>query len=70
MCLIIRVLSSWKISHSDISFDLPSAEELQSSGGVEFHTDQSQIYIPYTAIQHQKETEGIYLSYTINTATY
>lgn len=42
----------------DISFQLPSEEDLQSAGGVEFSTDQSRIYIPYSAIQHQKETEG------------
>ena len=41
-----------------ISFELPSEEDLQSAGGVEFSTDQSRIYIPYSAIQHQKETEG------------
>ena len=42
----------------DISFELPSEEDLQSAGGIEFSTDQSRIYIPYTAIQYQKETEG------------
>ena len=46
------------LSQLDISFELPSEEELQSSGGIEFSTDQSQIYIPYTAIQHQKKIEG------------
>lgn len=45
----------------DISFELPSEEELQSSGGIEFNTGRSQIYIPYTAIQHQKNTEGTYM---------
>ena len=43
----------------DISFMLPSEEDLQSSGGINFTTEQSQIYIPYAAIQHQKETEGV-----------
>ena len=47
-------------NYLDISFELPLEEELQSSGGIEFNTGQSQIYIPYTAIQHQKDTEGIH----------
>ena len=42
----------------DISFEMPSDEELQSSGGIEFNAGQSQIYIPYTAIRHQVSTEG------------
>ena len=46
------------VKYLDISFELPLEEELQSSGGIEFNTGQSQIYIPYTAIQHQKNTEG------------
>lgn len=49
------------IIHLDISFELPSDEQLQSSGGIEFNTDQSHIYIPYGAILYQKKLEGTYL---------
>ena len=58
ICTYIKYLYT---NYVDISFELPLEEELQSSGGIEFNTGRSQIYIPYTAIQHQKNTEGTYV---------
>ncbi|XP_065911525.1 adhesion G protein-coupled receptor L3-like [Dysidea avara] len=43
----------------NISFELPSDSDLESSGGIEFNVENSQVYIPYASIKHQMDTEGI-----------